>query len=131
MLGIVGISRGDAREEVLIIFARKQVAVLQRLLAELGQKSIALGIGLDVELGRVDRLRAAARDRDIITLNFAAGRKIHRASPSCLGPVENRLFLTCSTRSHAGILAFFRARWGFLTGVPLWKAGTNEPVTGI
>ena len=41
VLGVVGISRGDAREEILIAFAREQVAVVQSVLAELGQALVA------------------------------------------------------------------------------------------
>ena len=42
VVGIVRIGRSDACEEVLVTLARKQVAVLQRLLAELGQEVVAL-----------------------------------------------------------------------------------------
>jgi hypothetical protein len=37
--GIVGVGRGDADEEVLIGLAGQQVAVLQRLLAEVGEQA--------------------------------------------------------------------------------------------
>ena len=51
MLGVVGIGRGDAREEILVAFAGQQIAVVQRVLAELGQERVALGVGLDRRTG--------------------------------------------------------------------------------
>ena len=47
MGGIVGIGRGDADEQVLIGFAGQQIAVLQRVLAEIGEQRIAAVIDLD------------------------------------------------------------------------------------
>ena len=41
VVGVVGIGRGDAREQVLVAFAGQQIAVAQRVLAELGQQRVA------------------------------------------------------------------------------------------
>ena len=57
MGGVVGIGRGDADEQVLVGFAGQQIAVLQRLLAEIGQQRIAAVIDLD----RIDDRRDALR----------------------------------------------------------------------
>ena len=70
MLGVVRIGRGDAREQVLIAFARKQVAILERLLAELGQQRIAAAVGLDVEPRRMDRLLAGGGGRNVVARYF-------------------------------------------------------------
>ncbi len=68
---VVGISRGDACEEILVAFAREQVAVAQRLLAELGQEVVALGVGLHVEPGRMHRLGACGGGgRNVVARNF-------------------------------------------------------------
>jgi len=53
---VVGIGIGDAGEEVLIDLAGQQVAVGQRVLAEIGEARIAAGIGDDVEAAVVDLL---------------------------------------------------------------------------
>ena len=55
--GIVGIGRGDADEQVLIGFAGEQIAVLQRVLAEIGEQRIAAMIDLD----RIELLRRLLR----------------------------------------------------------------------
>jgi hypothetical protein len=57
---VVGVAVGDAREEVLIDLAGQQVAVGQRVLAEIGQQVVARRIGRDREAARIDRLRIAA-----------------------------------------------------------------------
>jgi hypothetical protein len=56
---VIGVSGGHAGKEVLVALAGQQVAVAQRLLAELGQELVARRVGLDVELGRVDALGGA------------------------------------------------------------------------
>ncbi len=66
VVGVVGISRGDTREEVLVALAREQIAVLERILAELGQERVAAGVGLDVELGRMNRLRSGCGGRNVV-----------------------------------------------------------------
>ena len=38
---VVGIGRGDAREQILVGFAGQQIAVAQRVLAEFGQQRVA------------------------------------------------------------------------------------------
>jgi hypothetical protein len=57
---IVGIGRGDAREQILIAFAGQQIAVAQRFLAELGQEIIAARIRHHIKPAHVDRLRIGA-----------------------------------------------------------------------
>jgi hypothetical protein len=42
---VVGVAVGDAREEVLVALAGEQVAVGQRVLAEIGQQRVARRIG--------------------------------------------------------------------------------------
>src|SRR3546814_2281535 len=54
MIGVVGIGGGDAGEEILIGFAGEEIAVLQRLLAEIGEQRVAARVGLDRESARVD-----------------------------------------------------------------------------
>ena len=48
---LLGVSEviGNAREEVLVLLARKQVAVFQRFLAEFGQQRVAALVDLHVE----------------------------------------------------------------------------------
>ena len=61
--GIVRVGGRDAREEILVAFARKQIAVLQRLLAEIGEQVVAAVIDLDrIGLG-LDRLAVMLRSR--------------------------------------------------------------------
>src|SRR5206468_11493771 len=68
---VVGVRRGNAREEVLIILARQEVAVAQGLLAELGQELVARGVGRDVEARRVDRSgRGRAAGADVVARYF-------------------------------------------------------------
>ena len=47
VLVVVGVGRGNAGEHVLIGLARQQIAVLQRLLAEVGQQVVARSVQLD------------------------------------------------------------------------------------
>jgi hypothetical protein len=54
---IVGIGRGDADEQILEILARQQIAVAQRLLAEIGEQRVARMIDLE-RIGGLDRLAA-------------------------------------------------------------------------
>jgi hypothetical protein len=70
VVGVVGVGGSDAREQVLIAFARKQVAVVERVLAELGQELVAGGVGLDVEARRMDRFAAGNGGRDVVALYF-------------------------------------------------------------
>ena len=44
MRHVVGIGAGDAREHVLIAFARQQIAVVERRLAEIGQQRVAAAV---------------------------------------------------------------------------------------
>ena len=56
MLLVVGIGIGDAREQVLIGFAGQQIAVFERLLAEIGEQIVAALVGDDMEPARGDGL---------------------------------------------------------------------------
>ncbi|MEN9926866.1 MAG: hypothetical protein RL268_2992 [Pseudomonadota bacterium] len=56
MVLIVGISSGDAGEQVLIAFTGQEVAVVERFLAEVGQQGIAGVIDFDGKAAFVDRL---------------------------------------------------------------------------
>ena len=56
---IIGVGRRDAHEEILIGFARQQIAVVERFLAEIGQQRIARMIDLD----RIRRARPPAPPR--------------------------------------------------------------------
>ncbi len=47
MVGVVGISRGDAHEQILKGLAGQQIAVLQRVLAEIGDQIVAAVIDLE------------------------------------------------------------------------------------
>jgi hypothetical protein len=78
---IVGIGRGDPGEQVLVALTRKQVAVLQRLLAEFGQERVARRVGDDREAALVNRLAVLPgrgdRGGDIGAANVAAAREVH------------------------------------------------------
>ena len=94
MLGVVGIGRGDAGEEILVGFAGQQIAVAQRVLAEFGQQRVAAVVGGDMERAGIDRLAGAlgAGVRDIVAADRAAGCKIHLVSPSFVRPLCVGLF---------------------------------------
>ena len=47
MAGIVGIGRRDAHEQILEGFAGQQIAVLERVLAEIGEQRVARMVDLD------------------------------------------------------------------------------------
>jgi len=87
MLLIVGIGRRDAGEEILIGFAGKQVTILERFLAEVGEQRVAAPVGHNLESARVD-LRLAA----VVELGrFACHgrlilRQFHRRHVACLHP---------------------------------------------
>ena len=94
MRGVVGVRRGDADEQVLIAFARQQIAIGQRILAEIGQQRIAAVIDLQRvgradALGRVHRRGIAVRGRRVVH-RFRRHRSIpiimqvHRTAPSFL-----------------------------------------------
>ena len=70
MLGIIRIGGRDAREEVLVGLARKKVAVLEGLLAELRQKLVALGVRVHFERGAIDGLAGADRSCRIVARNL-------------------------------------------------------------
>ena len=71
VVGVVGIGRGDAREQVLVAFAGKQIAVVERVLAEFGQQCVARRVGLDLESRRMDRLAAAGcGGRNVVARDF-------------------------------------------------------------
>jgi hypothetical protein len=63
MGGIVGVGGRDAGEQILVGLAREKVAVLQSLLAELGEERVARLIRGYFERARVDRLAGADRRR--------------------------------------------------------------------
>jgi hypothetical protein len=82
VLGIVGIGRGDAGEEILVGFAGQKVAVLQRLLAEVRQKRIARRIGLHRKAPQRDGLAVALRVGARFALGDALAQcKIHSFLP--------------------------------------------------
>ena len=58
---IIGISRRNTCEKVLIVFIGQQITVLQRVLAEFGQQGIACGIGDDIETTHVNGLARRRR----------------------------------------------------------------------
>ena len=61
MVLIVGIGCGDAGKQVLITLTRQQVAVVQRVLAEIGQQGIAIMIDDNFKTAVMDRLGVACR----------------------------------------------------------------------
>ncbi len=63
-LDVVGVRSRDAREHVLIAFARQQVAIVESGLAEIGQQRIAARIRNDLldHLERTQGLGLAAMD---------------------------------------------------------------------
>jgi hypothetical protein len=69
---VVGIGAGDAGEQILVAFAGEQVAVAQRLLAELGQPLVARRVGNDVEGALVDRLAGPHIGRDVVVGDLAS-----------------------------------------------------------
>ena len=98
---IVGIGRRDAGEQILVGFAGQQIAVAQRVLAEFGQKRVAVRVGFHVERAGIDRLAGPLGfgDRNVVGAYIARGRKIHLFSP-CYWPFCDGLFCFCSTRCH-------------------------------
>ena len=118
MVLVVGIGRGDSGKQILVRFAGQQIAVLERVLAEIGQQRVARRIGDDVERAGVDRL-AVALDligRTVRRGAIARACKIHRHSPS-LRPLCDGLFCICSSRSHGPSLAHFLLHRGLF-----WRA---------
>ena len=71
MRRIVGIGAGDAHEQVLEAFARQEIAVLQRLLAEIGQERVAPVINLD-------RIGLAQRALGRLCGGVTRGRRLDR-----------------------------------------------------
>ena len=59
MAGIIGIGSGDAGKQVLIRFTGQQIAVVERVLAEIGEQGIARAIDGDREFPRHDFVRRA------------------------------------------------------------------------
>ena len=113
MFGVVGIGRGDAGEEVLVILAREQIAVAQRVLAEFGQERVAAVVGDDREGARVDSLAVAhRRGGTIVGRDVRSGRKIHVTSPFLATLLEDRMFFVRSTRCHARHPSLFGPREG-------------------
>ena len=45
MRGVFGISRGNARKQILVRFAGQQIAIVERVAAEFGQQRVARRIG--------------------------------------------------------------------------------------
>jgi hypothetical protein len=105
MVGVVGIGGGDAREHVLIAFARQEISILQGGLAEVGQESVARAVDLDLadELqlrsfrllrGPLDRLRnlpdrhfAAAHVQNPLPIRrFEPPARRRRHLSTCCGP---------------------------------------------
>ncbi len=56
MLSVVGIGIGDARKQILIAFARQQISIGQRFLAEFGQVIVTRGISLHIEAAGIHGL---------------------------------------------------------------------------
>ena len=61
MILIVGIGIGHAGEQVLIGLARQQIAVVQRVLAKIGQQRVARGIGGNDKAARMHGLGIGRR----------------------------------------------------------------------
>ncbi len=101
--GVVGVGRGDAGEQVLERLAGQQIAVAERLAAEVGQQRVAAAVDRDREspgqdgvggagvglAGRRGRVGSLTR-RDLGNL-----RTVHRRC------IAERHVLTCSIRSPA------------------------------
>ena len=98
MLGVVGVGRGDAGEQVLVAFAGQQIAVAQRVLAEIGQQRVALVIGLRRRSGAGTAFDGAGA---AVTSSLGTSVPVEKsiALPRPCGSFENRLFLNCSTRT--------------------------------
>jgi hypothetical protein len=81
MLKVVGVGRRNAREHVLVGFAGQQVAINQRLLAEIGQKRVARGVDLNlINQSELNSFGLAAQ----------AGSGLLCASSGSVGLVERR-----------------------------------------
>ncbi len=63
VLFIIGIGIGDAGKQILIAFARQEIAIFQRFLAEFGQIGIARVICLHIKTARQNGLGIAVRLR--------------------------------------------------------------------
>ncbi len=88
VVGVVGIGRGDAGEHVLIALAGQQIAVLQRLLAEIGQQVVAAAIDLNL-LDQV-QLRLVAGQPGGITSRLTEGNLPCRFAHHDLKPVTKQ-----------------------------------------
>ena len=132
VVGVVGISGGDAGEQVLVAFAGKQIAVLQRVLAELGQERVAAVIGLDFERAAhgppSSWTRWSKRRRSVLLSRSKNPSRFPVLPRPSREPFVLQLF---ELGAMAGILASFRRSTGLFHPRPLWKSGTSEPVTGI
>ena len=111
MVLIVGIGIGHAREQVLILLARQQIAVVERVLAKVGQARIAAVIGDDGEAAVIDLLAVAFRG--------FLGRFDHRAGQRLGRLGGDQRVRTCITRLHGH---------GFLF---LHRRGCARPCSGI
>ncbi len=125
VVGIVGVSGGDAREQVLIAFARKQIAVAQRVLAELGQQLVALGVGLDLEPRRIDAPCWPARRSPSSSLGTSEPVEKSIALPR---PAISPIAAVCSLNLfELGAMPAPKVLWrafrGFFTPAPCGKRG--------
>ena len=100
MLCIIGIGIRNAREEILKLFVRQQIAVGQRFLAEFGQERIARFINLDVKAAIIDLL-------GIDILGRLCGLS-HSASKCLARLFSDQLFAAFILLIHCHSLCLFR-----------------------
>ncbi len=80
MPGIIRVGEGDSGEHVLVRLARKNIAVVERLLAEIGQQGVPGRVGADplddAKVGLRHRLAAASSDGFFGRDGFCGHRKL-------------------------------------------------------
>jgi hypothetical protein len=95
---VIGIGIGHAGEQVLVLFAGQQVAVVERVLAERGEQRIARFIGDDAEAAGADGARVFLLGR-----GNAGGRGRHggdqRLGPGILRIQTHRRSAFCRRRA--------------------------------
>jgi hypothetical protein len=68
--GVVCVSGGDTDEQILVAFAREQIAIPERVLAEFGEERVAAVIDLDRVDLRAHRVAVLRLARGLRSLGF-------------------------------------------------------------
>ena len=74
VLCVIGIGSGDAGEQILIGFAGKQIAIIKRVAAEIGEQRVARAINGDREFPRHDLVGGALGGGRLCVGRLGGGR---------------------------------------------------------